>query len=108
VQTDTLREGEELAFVFEFFRHGARSPIHNDETDRFKIPKGALTNSGMREHAVMGRFFRKRFVEDHNFLDQEYLQGQLHAITTHVDRTMKSGKSDMSGMFPPGTGDSLD
>jgi hypothetical protein len=39
---------DEILFVFEMVRHGARSPIQDFHLDDFKVAEGMLTASGMR------------------------------------------------------------
>lgn len=39
---------EQIAFVFELVRHGARAPIENRDIDKFTVAEGILTPEGMR------------------------------------------------------------
>ena len=39
---------EQLAFVFELVRHGARAPIEDRDLDEFPVDEGWLTPEGMR------------------------------------------------------------
>jgi hypothetical protein len=50
-----IDDGKSLAFVMDIFRHGARSPSKIDDPKYFHQGKGELTNSGMRQHDVLGK-----------------------------------------------------
>ena len=39
---------EQIAFVFEFVRHGARAPLEHKDTDLFSVSRSQLTPEGMR------------------------------------------------------------
>jgi hypothetical protein len=46
---------EELLFVFEIVRHGARAPLKEDKLFPIK-PLGTLTPQGMRQRYLLGRY----------------------------------------------------
>ena len=48
VVTGPRNTDEQLAFVFELVRHGARAPIENRDLDKFPVEEGLLTPEGMR------------------------------------------------------------
>jgi hypothetical protein len=70
-QYSKVPEGYSLSYVFEIFRHGARTPTTHSLNDTSKfhgIPEGHLTFPGMREHDVLGGHLRKRFTHELDFL----------------------------------------
>ena len=63
IATLSLIKGEDkIGFVYELVRHGARSPMLDGEQKFFKVPLEQLTESGMRQRYMLGRYNRKRYV----------------------------------------------
>jgi hypothetical protein len=54
---------DQLGFVFEMVRHGARTPLKDYMPGSFTVPVGALTASGMRQRAILGKYNRQRYIE---------------------------------------------
>ena len=50
----TRHHDDEMLFVFEMVRHGARAPIQDFHLDDFKVAEGMLTASGMRQRYLLG------------------------------------------------------
>lgn len=74
------------------FGHGFQFGINN------------LTPSGMRMRQVLGSMSRKRYLEgDKPFLNPENLHEELYVESTDVLRTIQSVKSELVGLFPPGS-----
>lgn len=71
--TSQIRSERTLEFVFELFRHGARTPVIVDEMKTFHEEPGMLTPMGMREHNILGVKERKRYIDQLQFLDPELL-----------------------------------
>ena len=63
---------EKLGFVYELVRHGARAPIDAEPEGTFKVKMGLLTEIGMRQRLMLGRFNRQRYIERGGLLDAEY------------------------------------
>ena len=54
---------EQMAFVFEFVRHGARAPLEHKDTDLFSVSRSQLTPEGMRQRYLLGRYNRERYTK---------------------------------------------
>lgn len=63
---------EQLIFVFELVRHGARAPIVDLELDKFPVGEGQLTPEGMRQRYLLGRYNRQRYTETFPLLSNDY------------------------------------
>lgn len=87
--------------VFDLARHGARAPLRPELTEGFQVNSGMLTSSGMRQHYLIGRFLRKKYIEDMEFLSPQYNEDEVHVSSTHVPRTIQSARSHMIGLYPP-------
>jgi len=71
------KQAENLEFVFEIVRHGARAPLIAADVGRFKVPPGMLTSQGARQRYLLGYTEKKRYVEDMNFVQEAYLPTQV-------------------------------
>jgi hypothetical protein len=60
---------ETLAFVYELVRHGARAPIVTEPEGYFNVKMGLLTETGMRQRYMLGRYNRQRYIERESLLD---------------------------------------
>jgi len=98
--SSTAREGgDNINFVFELTRHGARAPTAT--ADNYSVAAGMLTPQGMRQRYLLGRYNRKRFTEEYDFISTEDGPEQFLMFSTDVDRTIQSGYSELMGMFTP-------
>ena len=73
----TIVKNEELKFVFEIHRHGARAPftgIKNgiDCYGEKWISTNELTEVGKRSHYLIGVRNRRRFIEKYKFLKNNF------------------------------------
>lgn len=99
----------ELRFVFTTFRHGARAPEHVDANNldilggQWSSP-GELTPVGYRMHYLLGVRNKARYS---NFLSSSFDPKEVYALSSEYNRTMMSAQAQLNGMFPPGTGPSL-
>ena len=112
INNDNDSNSEELCFVFEYSRHGARSPS-SDEFDNktgkyldlFNFTwdgRGELTPIGMRQHYILGIRNRIKYA---NFLDFSHFNHlEILVASNLLNRTIESAYSQLLGMFPPGTG----
>ena len=99
----------EIVFVFEHFRHGARSSVFIDEEnkDRYEIPwigDGELTAIGMRMHYLIGVHIRNKY---HNIISNLTDPNDILVYSTDLNRTIVSAKAQLLGMFPPVKGNEL-
>ena len=74
--TDTLE------FAFVYTRHGARvfhnedeMGLFNDDLHEFRVGPEMLTQTGMRQRYLKGRYNRVRFS---NFLSDEFVPGEVY------------------------------
>ena len=97
---------EKLAFVFEVVRHGARAPVEMRDIEEYpeNVSEGILTPEGMRQRFLLGRYNRKRFIEDADFLSETFTPGEVYMQSTNVNRTIQSGYSELMGLYPPHKG----
>jgi hypothetical protein len=73
--TSTALCDDQLAFTYEMIRHGARTS--GEDPQYFKLPPGTLTQSGMRQRLLMGRFNRERYTQRYSMIDQEFNPNQV-------------------------------
>lgn len=104
---------EEIKFVFEMFRHGARAPFRGivDGKDVYGYPwpgESELSAVGRRMHFLLGTKIRKKYIEEHKFLSPNFKNGEILVMSTDVNRTLESVYSHLQGVYPPGTGPVLD
>jgi hypothetical protein len=95
-----------LRFVYEIFRHGARSPIGLDNYkdilgQKWSYGDGELTPIGMRQHYLLGYRNKKRYA---NYLSPSFDSKEVYIISTDVNRTIMSAYAHLQGMYPPNTG----
>lgn len=60
-----------------------------------------LTLEGMRQHAELGRFYRKMLIEDRKFLPELFDSELITLRASQSDRTIKSLIAFINGMYPP-------
>lgn len=103
----SLGKADELTFVFELCRHGARAPLEEKFTKGYGVEPGMLTPSGMRQHYLIGAYLRRKYVEELGFLNSKYDQDELHVASTHIARTIQSARCHVFGMYPPESSENL-
>lgn len=89
-----------LVFVFEVARHGARAPLLPEYAKGFSVGAEMLTPSGMRQQYLLGKFYRKKYIEDMGFLSDHYVQDEIFVASTYVARTIESARARMFGLYP--------
>ena len=95
--------GDELLFVFEYSVPGASYP--KQELFDWAFNKSMqLSSAGIRQHYILGRELRKRYVDDTNLLDDNYNPTQLYVRAAVIDRAISSAYSQLSGLYVAGTG----
>lgn len=108
--TNFICSKKTLRHTFEMFRHGARSPssLDSNNIDIFGNEwegKGELTPVGMRMHYLLG--FRNRKIYGERMNIDKFDTNEIYIISTDLNRTIESAYSQMTGFFPPGTGETL-
>ena len=100
---------EEIEFVFEHFRHGARSSafVNNKYIDIYDIKwigDGELTSVGMRMLYLIGVHIRNKYS---NIINKYTSPRELLVFSTDLNRTILSAESQLLGMFPPEKGNEI-
>jgi Histidine phosphatase superfamily (branch 2) len=93
-----------LLQVISVFRHGARQPLYNFYNAATFPDQGQLTPVGMRQHFLLGKELRKEYVHKLGFLSKQYNSKEIVVRSTSVNRTVVSALSQLSGLYPMGTG----
>lgn len=99
----------EKRFVFEMFRHGARSSwgsIGNDGKDvlgeTWPDGDGELTNVGKRQHYLLGSVTKEELV-DTGYLSKDYNPHEIYIVSTDYNRTIMSAQSYLQGLYQADT-----
>ena len=93
---------DNLYFVFEHFRHGARSPCEGtfinktDELGGKWENYGALTNIGIKQQFLLGKKNRKYY---NNFISKEYNPNEIKVYSTNYNRTIMSAQAQLLGFY---------
>ena len=93
---------DNLFFVFEHFRHGARSPCNGgffnntDDIGGKWADYGGLTNVGIRQHYSLGQRLRKYY---DGFISKEYDPKEIKIYCSNYNRTMISTQSQLLGFY---------
>ena len=94
----TLEE-RKIKLVYEHFRHGARFPesnLNSNNNDLFNIHhdfKGELTEVGLRTHYIEGYEMRNNYLNIYNSTN-------IFVQSTNSDRTIQSVNAHLLGMYP--------
>ena len=56
----------------------------------------------MRQHYLLGKAIRKRYVDDYKLLSPHYNHNELKVRSTLVDRTLMSAESHLAGLYENG------
>ena len=103
---------ETIIFAWHIHRHGARSPLSGirNHADIYKEPwleKQELTNVGKRMLYLLGVNVRKRYIEKYKLLSETYSPQEILIRSTDVNRTIESVESLLQGLYPHGSGPSI-
>lgn len=91
-----------LYFIFEHFRHGARSPcngkfINNtDELGGKWQNYGFLSKIGIKQHYLLGQSNRKKY---NTFISNTYNSKEIKIFCSNYNRTMMSAQSQLLGFY---------
>ena len=107
--TKFYTSNEEIVFVFEHFRHGARSSVYinkyNKDIYNIKwIGDGELTPVGMRMEYLIGVHIRTKYS---NIINENTSSKEILVFSTDLNRTIVSAQSQLLGMFPPYKGEEM-
>eukprot|EP00826_Nyctotherus_ovalis_P046983 TRINITY_DN5352_c0_g2_i2.p1 TRINITY_DN5352_c0_g2~~TRINITY_DN5352_c0_g2_i2.p1 ORF type:complete len:422 (-),score=87.33 TRINITY_DN5352_c0_g2_i2:128-1393(-) len=99
-----LTRSEELQFVGVVIRHGARAALAPILILRHRIHwptgYGELTAMGQRQHYLLGRHLRRKYIEKEKFLPEEYDASLVYSRSTYYHRTAMSAESFVFGLYP--------
>uniref|UniRef100_A0A8R1DNY9 Acid phosphatase n=1 Tax=Caenorhabditis japonica TaxID=281687 RepID=A0A8R1DNY9_CAEJA len=106
-----------LVMVHALWRHGDRTPTETYHNDKFTVDYwkyggggwGQLTPIGMKQHMILGRKIRDRYINGHpyNFLKPQYDQQEVFVRATDKNRTLLSAASNMIGMYSAREGENF-
>ena len=108
--SSTVFAQEKLIFVIDIVRHGDRTPlITSPEIEKiWSQGVGQLTPAGMRQEYELGKILRRQYVNKYHLLPQQYDINTITVRSSGIPRTMMSAQSLLFGLYPLGTGPSLD
>ena len=92
-------------FIFELFRHGARSPMSLDEESKdsygfqWSSPE-QLTLVGRRMHFILGYRNNERYIQQMNFLSKTFNPHEILLISSNINRTIESAFCHLQGLYP--------
>lgn len=92
---------KKLIFLFEISRHGARAPLDPKYAEQFTVGPEQLTPSGMRQHYLLGAYYRKKYIDEMKFLKPYYEPDDMFVASTYFARTIESARARMFGLYPP-------
>ena len=105
---------DQLRWTFELINHGARSPHKGLDSD-FKdfsnhtwIGKNELTGVGLRQSFLIGYRDNLRYIEEKELISKEYDPREMLVYASENNRTLMSANSLLHGLYPPGTGPTID
>ena len=108
IQVSKCNEDSKIVFVYEYVRHGARSPLFADGNTEYIDHFGTkwegpalLTLVGRREHYVIGIQNRKKYSSLINF--DKFDINEIQIYTTNTGRTIQSIQAELQAMYLPGT-----
>lgn len=93
---------DNLYFIFEHFRHGARSPCegtfinHKDELGGKWENSGSLTNIGIKQQFLLGKKMRKHYKD---YISKEYNSNEIKIYSTNYNRTIMSAQAQLMGFY---------
>ena len=91
-----------VIFVFEHFRHGARSPSTLNDKDLDSNNETwnglqELSNLGLRQHYLLGNYIRNKYPELINY--EKYNPKEIEVLSTMTNRTIMSARAQLHGIF---------
>jgi len=91
----------ELVQVIQLARHGARAPNSFDYIpNQYPVDKGELTSLGLVQQYFLGQEMRKRFIENENFLSENFDPSEVVIKSSWKNRTVWSALSFTNGLYP--------
>lgn len=95
-----------IVSVVNIFRHGARTPINHFELVQdlfYPFTQGQVTPNGIRQHYLLGRYLRERYIDNKNpemnILKKNFLKNDIKIFSQNLQRTINSAVAHLSGLF---------
>jgi len=104
-----LTVSSKLVLVFEYSRHGARSPENYHNPQIFPEGQKKITAEGLYQHYLIGSEMRQRYIKFQAFLPETISPNSL-AIKVYASalvRTFSSAASQLLGLYPDNSGPEL-
>lgn len=103
-EDDVSRAGRQLNFVVALHAPALSSPSTNlnlaaDEAQQAKYAN-RITPVGQRQQFLIGSELRKRYVEEAQLLNEEYIISQMHLQAPFVAKNILSLQAQMMGLYP--------
>ena len=103
---------EKVIFAWQINRHGARAPYLGvvDGVDVYKenwTQIEELSGVGKRMLYLLGVKARKRYIDKFRLLNRIYNPQEIYIRSTDVNRTIESIESYLQGLYPEGTGPTI-
>lgn len=101
---------EQMVFAVDVIRHGDRAPIDGIPKAPWteNLPLGHLSPVGMQQEFQLGEKFRDRYVKQSHLLPEHYLSETMYVRSSDIDRTLMSAECVLLGLYPTGTGPTVD
>lgn len=95
-----------LVLVFEYSRHGARSPENFHNSEIFPEGQKKITAEGLYQHFLIGSEMRYRYVQAQKFLPEKITPNSLDikVYASSLVRTFSSAVSQLLGLYPDNSG----
>ena len=93
---------DNLFFIFEHFRHGARSPCTRPLYNGMDLlggkwpAVGELSEMGRKQHFLLGEKNRQKY---NGFIKEKYDPQEILIFSTHFNRTIMSAQSHLLGFY---------
>ena len=110
----SLNETEDkIIFAWQMHRHGARAPYLGVQNgiDVYKekwTQIEELSEVGKRMLYLLGVKVRKKYVDKYKLLSEKYDPQEIYIRSTDVNRTIESIESFLQGLYPNGTGPTIE
>eukprot|EP00357_Protocruzia_adherens_P033549 CAMPEP_0115010638 /NCGR_PEP_ID=MMETSP0216-20121206/23443_1 /TAXON_ID=223996 /ORGANISM="Protocruzia adherens, Strain Boccale" /LENGTH=339 /DNA_ID=CAMNT_0002378907 /DNA_START=990 /DNA_END=2009 /DNA_ORIENTATION=+ len=76
--------------------------------NNFRYGHAELSPTGMRQHYLLGKELRRRYVDKEGLLSASYVPTELYVRSSDYNRTIQSAQSQLMGLYPPGSGPELE
>eukprot|EP00347_Sterkiella_histriomuscorum_P003231 403365089 len=91
---------DSMLMAVQLSRHGARTGRGHDPFNVFQ-EEDEITNTGRRQHYLMGTQMRERYVNQAHLISSNYNASEITIKTTNDNETIESALSQMLGLYPP-------